>query len=101
MLKPFTTEGRFECGLDEIVAGKVWAFVPVIGPVGGPGTALGVAVANERGYHPVPVYWCHADTWAEMETHVDELNAAEGLSEDEYMRIVATTMRAQNRKTAS
>lgn len=95
MLKKFTKEGRFECGLDELVAGKAWAFVPVLAPErSGSVFGLGVAVANEPGYYPVPLHWCHADTWDEAQAHAVELNREEGISEDAEMRIVCSSMAA-------
>lgn len=91
MLKKFTPEGRFESGLDEIVAGKLWAFVPVVTKHG---VGLGVAVANEAGYNAIPLHWAIADTWAEMDAHADELNIAEGTDEAAAMRIVCSSMAA-------
>jgi hypothetical protein len=90
MLKPFTNEGRFECGLDNIVKGKVWAFVAVVGHA--TPARLGVAIANERGYNPIPETWCHADDYEEMERHADELNEAEGISVKVATDIVASSM---------
>lgn len=90
MLKPLTAEGRFECGLDTAFLGKIWAFVPVVGE--NFGARLGVAVANENGYSPVPEHWCNADTWQEMSDHADELNAAMGLDPMTAVNIVASTM---------
>jgi hypothetical protein len=93
MLKRFTAEGRFECGLDALVAGKRWAYVAVTGedhPV-----ALGVAIEGEAGYHPVPEGWAHAANHVLMQGHVDQLNAAEGLDRKAAAQIVASTMRPQ------
>lgn len=91
MLKPLTAEGRFELAdFFATLQGKVWAFVPVIGkdfPA-----QLGIAVANESGYYPIPEHWTHADSWDEMNHHADELNRAEGLSDDAAARIVCSTM---------
>lgn len=92
MIKKLTSEGRYECGLDAVVRGKVWAFVPVI-PQSGPAVAMGVALANEPGYAPVPAHWCHGDDYDEMYAHAEELNAVEGKSPEESMRTVASTMR--------
>lgn len=92
MLKKFTAEGRFESNMDSVVAGKVFAFVPVLGKGGLIG--LGIAVANEAGYNPIPLTWCHGDSWNEMQTHADELNKAEGLGEHDAARIICSTMRA-------
>lgn len=89
MLKPFTTEGRFECGLDEIVRGKIWAFVAVVGEH--TPARLGVAIANEPGYYPIPEHWCHGD-YDDISAHADELNRAEGLDLHISTLIVASTM---------
>jgi hypothetical protein len=91
MLKPFTKEGRFESGLDDIVKGKVWAYLPVCGDLGGWG--LGIAIANERGYHPVPWAWCHADTRDEMQEHVNALNNDLGIGPKVALDIAVSSMR--------
>lgn len=97
MLKKFTAEGRFEAGLDAVVAGKVWAFVPVMsGRVWG----LGIAIANEAGYNPVPLNWAWADGRNEMQAHADELNKAEGLDDETVMRIVCSSMFPTRRRKA-
>lgn len=74
--------------------GHVWCFVAVTSK--NVGCALGVAVANERGYCPLPVHWSHSDNWFDMEEYVDELNRDLGWTEDQSMDIVASTIRAQN-----
>lgn len=91
MLKSLTFEGRFECGLDSLVAGKVWAFVAVPGETHA--AALGVAVAREAGYHPIPEFWCHADDHAVMRDHAEALNAERGLDPLAALEIVLTTLR--------
>ena len=93
MMKPLTFEGRFECGLDEIVTGKVWAFVAVTGE--NYGARLGVAFANEPGYTPIPEFWANADRHDEMQAHADELNAAEGLDKLAAAKIICSTMGGQ------
>lgn len=94
-LKLLTAEGRFECGLAEVVAGKVWAFAPVVPNVPGPLFGLGVAIANEPGYIPIPLHWVHADTYEEAADHADELNRAEGLDDKTAYRIIASTMKSR------
>lgn len=96
-MKEFTKLGRIECGLDDIVKGKVWAFTP--GNHEG-AVQLGVAIANERGFHPIPLTWCHAETYDEMWRHCDKLNEAEGLTKNVAMRIIASSHAAQNRLSA-
>lgn len=92
-LKKLSAEGRFECNLDEVVKGKVWAFVAVPTTVrGDPQFQLGIAIANEAGYNPVPSYWSYADTFEEMSDHADQLNLAEGKDLKQACTIVASTM---------
>lgn len=91
-LKEFTKEGRFESGMDDVVKGKTWCFVAIADN----GASLGIAVANEPGYHPISKTWCRADTYAEMDAHADKLNEEEGLDARAAFRIVTSTMAAQN-----
>ncbi len=92
-MKKFSFEGRFESGLDDVVKGKAFAFTPgemhADGKVG-----LGVAIANEPGYLPIPSHWCIADNYAEMADHCDDLNAAEGLDPKAAAIIVCSSMGA-------
>jgi len=99
-MKRFTFEGRFECGFDAIVRGKVVALVALYV---GPGTlwGLGIAVANEPGYIPVPTYWCHADTAEEMNAHVDQLNRELfKLEPEQALSIIASTMQQRSSRNA-
>lgn len=89
----FSAEGRFECGFDTFVTGKVWAFVPVFSQHSSKDIGLGIAVANEPGYNPIPLTWCHGDDYDEMQNHARELNAEAGLSVDAEARIICSTMR--------
>lgn len=89
-MKEFTKEGRFECGLDPIIAGKAWAFTAVVGDHCA--ARLGVAIANEAGYVPIPETWCNADDYDAMEAHAEALNAAEGLDPKTAALIVVSTM---------
>jgi hypothetical protein len=89
-MKKLSSDGRFECGLAEATAGKVWAFVAVTGQI--EGGALGVAMANEAGYWPISETWVRG-TYDEMQEHADELNEAEGIGRDEAMRIICSSMR--------
>lgn len=96
-IRKLTAEGRFECGLDAVVAGKAWAFVAVPGE--NARARLGIAIANEAGYNPIPETWCHGDNLDEMHRHADELNETEGLNSDVAGRIVMSTLAAQNNRT--
>jgi hypothetical protein len=91
MLKPLTKEGRFECGLDDAVKGKVWCFVNVVGE--NYPARLGIAFANEPGYCPIPEFWCHADNYNELDRHAEELNKAEGIDVLQAAKIVCSSMR--------
>lgn len=96
MIKKLSAEGRFEAGVDELMLGKVFAFVAVVGehyP-----WRLGLAVANEQGYHPVPEFWAHGDSgtdMAEFQRHADELNEAMGINAEMAARIMASSMGGQ------
>lgn len=70
------------------------AFVTVVptDPVSGLNAALGIAVANERGYTPVPMGWASFETWDAADANADEVNRALGLGAMEVLRIVASTM---------
>lgn len=92
MIRKFTKEGRFECGLDALVAGKVWAFTAVTNYKAGPAFVLGAAVANEPGYYPIPVHWAWGDDYGELSDHADELNAEMGIDADAGVVIVSSTM---------
>lgn len=90
MLKPFTAEGQFEAGVKSVTQNRVWAYVAVLGehyPA-----RLGIAIANEPGYNPVPEFWCHADTLDEMQAHADQLNAELGLDRKAAVSIIVSTM---------
>ena len=105
MLKQFTAEGRFECGLDKLVADKVWCFAPVhnadTSDHDGAEYGLGIAVANEPGYYPIPLRWCHSDNYNEMARHAEALNTAENVPLPIMYRIIATTMRKQEKLNAN
>jgi len=93
-IKKLSAEGRFEAGVDEAMKGKVFAFVAVVGknfPA-----RLGLAVANERGYNPVPEFWSHADDLHELQAHADELNEAMGINRELAANIVCSTMGGQS-----
>jgi len=94
-IKQLSAEGRFECGFDDVAHGKVCAVVAVTGrhyPA-----RLGIAIANERGYVPIPEHWANGDNLAELEAHARVLNEQLfGLTEDEELRIIASTMHRAN-----
>lgn len=103
MLKKLTLEGVVESGLYDLVAGKLYAYVAVLnGKAGEPPYRMGVAVANEPGYYPVPIAWCYAEEgkgmYEAMRDHARELNAELGLSIEEELKIVASSMRNTPRR---
>ena len=90
MLKPLTMLARVELELDANFAGKLWCFSPHVGETA---YFLGVSVANEAGYTPIPLHWCHADNLAEITAHADALNAEWlSLTPEESLRIVTSSM---------
>ena len=99
-LKKLSAEGRFESGLDAVLKGKeAYAFTAVVNDQhekGQPPYRLGVAVANEPGYYPVPLHWSHSDNYEAMLEHAHELNDALGLSRREAALIISSSMAAQN-----
>lgn len=95
MTQPLTTQ-RAEAYRDALAArnrGPI-AFVAVTPNEECPGVhaALGIAVANERGYMPVPLGWAAFETWEAAESNVDELNKHLGLDRMEGLKIIASTM---------
>jgi len=81
---------------DEAFSGKLWAYVPVTTEHG---CALGVAVANERGYSPISAFYFHVKTYTEAEAEADRLNTRRKMSEDAAWQVIASTMAAQNAAT--
>jgi hypothetical protein len=105
MIKRLSLLGQVESGLADAVAGKSYAFVTVPIERGREGVhqpgcnvGLGVAIEDEPGYLQVPVYWCHADSWTEMEAHAAELNRELGHTDEAAAIIIASSMGAQNRR---
>lgn len=91
MLKPLTFEGRFESGFNELTEGKTCALVAVWSETA---WGLGIAVANEDGYYPVPLHWCHSDDHDAMYAHADQLNKELfGHDATAAAKIICTTMR--------
>lgn len=57
--------------------------------------ALGVAIANETGYMPVPLAWVRFASFSDAEVEADRLNTLVGLDDETAMRIVFSTMGGQ------
>lgn len=76
--------------IEEKMGTRIWAYAPVIQP-GGAG--LGVAIANEPGYSPVPRGWFAAETYQVACDKADELNQMRGIDKHGALQIVASTMK--------
>jgi len=107
MLKPYTIEGRYESGFEEATRGKICAFVALAidstATIKIPGSpfGLGIAVANEQGYTPVPAVWCHSDNMDEMREHAKALNhELFHLDDVTAIEIILSTMRRRSRVRA-
>lgn len=78
--------------LDQNVAGqfqgKDYAFVPITADKAGFG--VGVAIANEPGYHPVVGF--NFDSYREAADFADGMNKHIGLPQDHAVQIVCSTM---------
>lgn len=85
----------YEAALDP----KPIAFVTVILPqedrVENLTWGIGIAVANERGYHPIPVGWAAFSSKEAADTSADTANFWLGLDDEEATRIVISTMGGQ------
>ncbi len=53
---------------------------------------LGVAVANERGYNPVPAGWAISEDMAKAREEAERLNELLGHSKETSFQIIASTM---------
>lgn len=91
-MKPLSKQMQIELGIERKFRGKFWAYVPVMAK--GYGWALGIAVANEAGYSPVPAFFCNAERREEMVEFAEKLNAARGIDPETEMRIVCSSMAA-------
>lgn len=59
----------------------------------GSGCGMGIAVENEKGFHPVPIYLFKAESHLKADVRADELNRKVlNLNEAAAARIVGTTM---------
>ncbi len=74
--------------------GKTVVFVPVHhGHEGEEGPGLGIAVANESGFHPVPKYIYATDDWHAAGDRADELNRdVLNINRDRAIKIQCSTM---------
>lgn len=90
-MKSLSNQMILELEIAAKFAGKSWAYAAVLDK--NYGAALGIAVANEAGYSPVPAFFCNG-TYAEMSKEADRLNAERGLGKEESVRIVCSSMAA-------
>ncbi len=59
------------------------------------------AVANEPGYYPVPLAWCHGKDFDQMVEHAEHLNQKIfKLNKMDCLKIVTSTMRGKARKAS-
>ncbi len=86
-MKQLSIEGQID--IEEAFKGKLWAYVAVIQPNG---IGLGVAVANEKGYCPVPLGRYIVPRLDQAEAEAERLNEGRGMCEDEALLIVTSTM---------
>jgi hypothetical protein len=77
--------------VEQAFKGKMWAYIAVVHPQ--EGGALGVAVANEAGYSPVPAFFAHG-SYSEMVEEANRLNKARGMSIDCALRIQCSSIAA-------
>lgn len=98
-IKKLSNMDRAELELEALFVGKLWCFTTVLR---GSFVGLGVAVANEPGYSPVPLSRCHSDDYHAMEAHADELNQQWlGLDRMTAMRVLCSSMAAGSVKPSA
>lgn len=70
------------------------AFVAVLPEQSVPGVqgGLGIAVANEAGYTPIPLAWARFESFEAAQEDADRINKALGLDADRAFAIIASTM---------
>jgi hypothetical protein len=90
--KPLSALAIAELGISELMAGKAYAYTAIMsGDVYG----LGLAVANEPGYHPIPLHWANFPTFDSAHGEADRLNRELlDLNERAAARIVCSSMAA-------
>jgi len=79
-----------ELEIEAKFAGKLWAYVPRMAEYD---CGLGIAIANEPGYCPIPQFWA-SGSYVEMDAEADRLNLARGQSVEESLRIVVSSIAA-------
>jgi len=77
----------------EIFHGKTIAFTAVVAEGG---FGLGVTLEGEPGYWPIPTDLASSKSWEAMNDAATTINRFLGLSDEDAMRIVTSTMAAQN-----
>lgn len=83
--------------IEQAFRGKLWCYVAVINR----NHALGIAVANERGYSPVPYHMTSnacTDDYTSRKELANKLNAERGQSESEALNIIASSIAQQPNK---
>lgn len=92
-LKKFNAENL--AAIQEIFSRRVYALTPA---THGDQWIAGVAVANERGYRPLPASWCNIDqgpqAYDTMADYLDAVNRSiAGLDDSAANKIIASSMR--------
>ena len=79
-------EGRFK--------DKLWCYAAVIlhDTIEDDRWGLGIAVADEPGYHPISGLYAHASTFEEAMDHADDLNLERSIPRMQGAMIIASTM---------
>jgi hypothetical protein len=90
MLKKFTAADRVESGIDGIIKGKNYAFLPIVGDESF--VALGVAIADDSGTYPIAIGWCYATSYREMAAHAIELNRGDGIDDETARQTIKSVL---------
>lgn len=75
----------------EMHQGNLIAFTPVVCEHG---IALGIATANEAGYHPIPASLYCVEEWNTASEEADRLNTLYGHTDTAAARVIASSMAA-------
>ena len=78
-----------QSNVDRAFQSKLWAYVAVVGK---DTCHLGMAVANENGYSPIPPYHYSHDNFDIVQAEADRLNTSRGMAHDAVLAIVASSM---------
>ena len=71
--------------------GKLWAYTAIVDK---DGYGLGIAVANEAGYSPVPKFFTQLKSYKDAVAMADSLNTERGLDKRTSIEITCSSMAA-------